>query len=218
MGADALGFHIFRHQDAVAKTEKFAEIFSYLPAAVNKVLLTDVDYGVLLGTILPRLRVDTIQLYPDWLPEQIEALLEAAPRPIRVLKVMSAQTSENSGQGDAAFLRSYEPVVDGFLLDSWRIGGTGRTADWDHCAEIVRMTRLPVFLAGGLTRENVAEALKQVRPFGVDVENGVSDRILNGPLVKNMQKCRDFIDAVRACDSAGLRDADQEAVSRNAAG
>ena len=90
--------------------------------------------------------------------------------------------------------------MDAYLLDSHRVGGTGLVADWRHCEQIVRRAKLPVFLAGGLSANNVAEAIRIVRPFGVDVESGVSDRIPGGPLVKNMLKCRRFIDAVRRAD------------------
>ena len=92
--------------------------------------------------------------------------------------------------------------MDGFLLDSYRAGGTGKTADWEHCAAIVRAARRPVFLAGGLTADNLGEAIARVGPFGVDVESGVSDRLPNGSLVKNPDKCRRFVTAVRSADTA----------------
>ena len=150
---------------------------------------------------MPSLPVDGIQLYPDWSAAEIEQVRRASAPGTRILKVMSAVTEENAFEDDEAFLAHYDGLVDAYLLDSYRAGGTGRTADWQHCAEIVRGTPLPVFLAGGLTAENVGEALRVVEPFGVDVENGVSDRIPNGPLVKNMQKCRRFIEAVRKADA-----------------
>jgi phosphoribosylanthranilate isomerase len=70
--------------------------------------------------------------------------------------------------------------VDALLLDSGQpdsptrqLGGTGRTHDWSLSAEIVRRSPVPVFLAGGLTPDNVAQAIARVRPFGVDVCSGV---------------------------------------------
>jgi phosphoribosylanthranilate isomerase len=200
MGVDALGFHIFQHQDALEKAARFAEVFRYLPAAVTKVLLTDLELDFLVGDVLPLLRCDAIQLYPDWSAEQIARLRDASPSELRILKVMSANTDENKFGNDDEFLHYYDKVVDAYLLDSHRIGGTGRVADWQHCGDIVTKTSLPVFLAGGLTAENVAEAIQVVRPYGVDVENGVSDRIPDGPLVKNMAKCREFVAAVRSAD------------------
>jgi phosphoribosylanthranilate isomerase len=200
MGVDALGFHIFKHQDALEKARRFADIFRYLPASVTKVLLTDVELDVLLDGILPVLHCDAIQLYPDWSAEQIARLRSQAHAEMRILKVMSAITSENEFGSDEEFLRHYDDLADAYLLDSNRVGGTGLVADWQHCAEVVAMARIPVFLAGGLTADNVGEAIRVVRPFGVDVENGVSDRIPDGPLVKNMAKCSAFAAAVRRAD------------------
>ena len=74
----------------------------------------------------------------------------------------------------------YAPVVHAFLLDSGRpqaavpeLGGTGRVHDWGVSAAIVEATARPVFLAGGLSPDNVADAIRQVRPFGVDICSGV---------------------------------------------
>jgi phosphoribosylanthranilate isomerase len=200
MGVDALGFHVFKHQDESEKAQRFADLFRYLPASVTKVLLTDLDLDVLLERVLPILRCDAIQLYPDWSAEQIGRLRKESHAEMRILKVMSAIAEENAFEDDDRFLRHYDELVDAYLLDSHRVGGTGRVGDWQHCAQIVKTTRLPVFLAGGLSADNVGDAIRVVRPYGVDAENGVSDRIPDGPLVKNMLKCRQFVDAVRRAD------------------
>jgi phosphoribosylanthranilate isomerase len=70
--------------------------------------------------------------------------------------------------------------ADALLLDSGRpalsvkeLGGTGRVHDWAISAELVRAVRIPVFLAGGLNAANVADAIRQVKPFAVDVCSGV---------------------------------------------
>jgi phosphoribosylanthranilate isomerase len=74
----------------------------------------------------------------------------------------------------------YSPYVHAFLLDSGRpnaatpeLGGTGRQHDWTISAEFVEASQLPVFLAGGLSPANVGEAIRQVKPFGVDLSSGV---------------------------------------------
>ncbi len=92
------------------------------------------------------------------------------------------------------------PHVDGILLDSGttalptkQLGGTGRTHDWAASREIRDRVRVPVFLAGGLTSENVADAVRQVRPFGVDVCTGVRT---DGRL--DRAKLRAFVQAVQA--------------------
>jgi len=199
MGADALGFHMFKQQDVAFKTMLFAGIFKHLPAETNRTLLTDLDADVLLENVLPWLQLHTLQLYPDWTAEQVATLRARAPG-LTILKVMSARPEENFA-GDRAFIDRYKACADGFLLDSIRAGGSGKPADWDHCAEVVARSPLPVFLAGGLTAENVGDAIRRVKPFGVDVETGVSDRITNGPLIKNLDKCRRFLEAVRQADA-----------------
>lgn len=195
MEVDALGFHFFKHHLFQERLETFGKIFKYLPLSCEKTLLSDLDPEPL-KEVLNTLSIDTLQLYPDWSVEFLTDFRAQFPN-LRILKVMSAQPEENNPANDLEFLKIYQSCVDGFLLDSFRRGGTGIAADWDHCANIVRQTPLPVFLAGGLTTENVGEAIRKVKPFGVDVENGVSIRIAQGPLVKNMEKCRDFVLAVK---------------------
>jgi phosphoribosylanthranilate isomerase len=72
-----------------------------------------------------------------------------------------------------------------------RHGGTGRTIDWARAAAVAASRR--VMLAGGLTPGNVAEAIRQVRPFGVDVASGIEDQ----PGIKDAQAMTDFVAAVR---------------------
>lgn len=83
-------------------------------------------------------------------------------------------------EGEAALdlIEIYEPSCDFFLLDSGRpsqgtLGGTGNTHDWSISTNFVRRASKPTFLAGGLRPDNVAEAIKIVRPFGVDICSGV---------------------------------------------
>lgn len=83
------------------------------------------------------------------------------------------------------------------LLDAYHkevFGGTGATVDWDNAAEIVRRCERPVFLAGGLTPENVADAIRRVRPYAVDVSSGVE----SSPGKKDHDKVAGFITAVRS--------------------
>ena len=75
---------------------------------------------------------------------------------------------------------SIAPFVNAILLDSGNqtlavkeLGGTGRTHDWNLSVQIRKAIEVPLFLAGGLKAENVADAINQVRPFGVDVCSGV---------------------------------------------
>lgn len=200
-GADALGFHIFRSHDLEYRIRLFEGILKYSPGHVNRVLLTDIEMEDVFR-VLERLAFDSIQLYPDWVGDELRTFRARLPAHIKILKVMSAKPSENFTADDGAFLDAYAAVADAILLDSVREGGSGKTSDWDHCARIVERSPIPVLLAGGLTATNVAEAIARVKPYGVDVETGVSDRIPNGPRIKNISKCLQFVQAVRQCDQA----------------
>jgi len=82
------------------------------------------------------------------------------------------------------------------MLDAYKegaYGGTGHKVDWDVAAEIVQRSERPVILAGGLTPDNVTEAVRRVRPFAIDVASGVEKE----PGVKDPKKLRDFIEAAR---------------------
>ena len=88
--------------------------------------------------------------------------------------------------------------TDAFLLDAYSaagLGGTGEKFNWDLAVAAQQFGK-PIFLAGGLTPENVADAVRQVRPFAVDVASGVEA----APGKKDAAKVRAFIAAVRACE------------------
>ena len=86
--------------------------------------------------------------------------------------------------------------TDAFLLDAYSksgLGGTGEKFNWDLAIEAQKLGK-PIFLAGGLTPENVADAVKKVQPFAVDVSSGVE----SAPGKKDAAKVRAFIAAVLA--------------------
>lgn len=92
-----------------------------------------------------------------------------------------------------------EPKVKGayLVLDAYHTGqhgGLGKTIDWDVAAEIVERSPVPVLLAGGLTPENVGEAIRRVRPVGVDVSSGIE----KAPGVKDPERLRAFIESARS--------------------
>ena len=91
----------------------------------------------------------------------------------------------------------YLSGVDRLVLDAYDskdFGGTGKRVDWDLAAEIVAMSKVPVVLAGGLTPENVGEAIRRVKPFGVDVSSGIEVE----PATKDHAKIRAFIEAAKS--------------------
>jgi phosphoribosylanthranilate isomerase len=88
------------------------------------------------------------------------------------------------------------PLVD--AADRERRGGTGRLADWSRAARVA--AQRPVVLAGGLSVDNVAEAIRQVRPWAIDVSSGVED----APGVKNAARMRQLFDALARLRAEGL--------------
>jgi phosphoribosylanthranilate isomerase len=98
---------------------------------------------------------------------------------------------------DAESLRQLEHFnTDAFLLDAYSksgLGGTGETFNWDLAVAAQKFGK-PIFLAGGLTPENIADAVRKVRPFAVDVSSGVE----SSPGKKDAAKVRAFIQAAKA--------------------
>ena len=91
----------------------------------------------------------------------------------------------------------YENSVRGYLLDTYTkelAGGTGQTFDWQIVEQL--QLQLPLILAGGLDPENVAEAIRVLRPFGVDVNSGIEIQ----PGLKDHEKLHAFVEAVRQAD------------------
>jgi len=107
--------------------------------------------------------------------------------------LMSMKAFRVRGPETLTRLRSYD--TDAWLLDahvSGQWGGTGQTFDWQIAAEAVLLGK-PIFLAGGLTPENVGAAVQIVRPYGVDVSGGVEA----APGHKDHQKVRAFVEAAK---------------------
>jgi phosphoribosylanthranilate isomerase len=101
------------------------------------------------------------------------------------------------GERDLEAMDSY-PQARAFLLDTYvadRPGGTGKTFPWEIAAKAARQAR--VILSGGLTPDNVASAVAQVRPYAVDVCSGVEER----PGRKDHRKVREFIEQTRYADA-----------------
>ena len=205
-GADALGFHILQSNNEGwrDKAHRFRVLLKALPLTVEKVLLIDYDFSIVLEC-LEIAPFNSIQLYPDWSPQMIDQLRQSLKRPIRIIKVMSAQAHENVPTDFSEFISTYSDVVDAILLDSCREGGSGIQADLTVCSKIVSMCPIPVFLAGGLNASNVTNAIALVRPFGVDVETGVSEYVPGLGLIKSIHKCDSFVSAVINADRDMLR-------------
>ena len=172
--------------------ETVAEVSGWAPPGVASVLLSSETTADKLIAHVARCRPAVLQIVDDPEPGARAALRAAHPG----VKLMQVIHVEDEGAIDAA--KAAEDA-DAILLDSGRpsaavkeLGGTGRAHDWSISARLVKAVDRPVFLAGGLTPENVGEAIREVRPYGVDLCSGVrtDDRL-------DAAKLREFMKAVR---------------------
>jgi len=111
-------------------------------------------------------------------PSEIDVIRDALPY-LKIVKAVHVMDESAIEMG-----KRYEPYADALLLDTRtreKLGGTGIPHDWNISAAIVANSAIPVILAGGLTPENVAEAIRKVRPYGVDVHTGVRKDGIRNP-------------------------------------
>ena len=119
------------------------------------------------------LRVSYIQLHGIETPEYCRKL---KGKNLKIIKALPARRSV------ACYApATYETVCDYLLIDSQnkknQLGGTGKKADWKIARKIVLKSKIPVFLAGGLNPNNIKDAIKQVKPYGIDVNSGVETHV-----------------------------------------
>jgi phosphoribosylanthranilate isomerase len=154
--------------------ELIAEIAATIPPGVSSFLLTcQQDVGAIVDQ-QKRLRVNTIQICDRLPPRSYKRLRGALPG------VSLVQVVHVTGQESVEEATAIAPEVDAVLLDSGNqslpikeLGGTGRTHDWSLSRAIREAIDVPLFLAGGLKPENVAAAIREVQPFGIDVCSGL---------------------------------------------
>ena len=175
LGADALGFvSEMPSGPGVIPEARIAAIAAAMPPAVASFLLTSRRRG---GDIVAQQRrcgTNTVQLC-DRLEPGSQTELRAALPGVTIVQVVHV-----TGEGSIEEAGAAAPHVHGILLDSGNpsppvreLGGTGRTHDWEISRRIRDQVGVPVFLAGGLRPDNVAEAIRAVQPFAVDVCSGV---------------------------------------------
>lgn len=187
-GADYLGFNFYPKSVRFTEKPVCAEITSVLKREHPQIKLVGVFVNSPVDEIkdiLQTCQLDLAQLHGDETPEMLASLNGKAFKAIR-LSAESVQTSVYP------FLKSaFEPAM---LIDAavkGVYGGSGVTADWTAAAELAK--KYPLLLAGGLTPDNVADAVRQVRPWGVDVASGVE----SAPGEKDAGKMKAFVKEVK---------------------
>jgi len=196
-GADALGF-VVEYPDPVPWSldrERARELMAQVPPFVSTVLVTTGRPGAIVD-LVSATSPDVVQLHGEESPAVVDRVTaELDPAGVRTLKAVSID-ADGPLDEQRETVRAFEASgVDGLVLDAEapdrRGGGTGRTVPWDRARRLVAHTEVPVVLAGGLTPENVADAVETVEPYGVDVISGVERE--RGS--KSPERMRAFVDA-----------------------
>jgi phosphoribosylanthranilate isomerase len=167
-GADALGMLLAPSPRRITVSQA-REIAEALPPTVRPVVVIMPSTADEAITAARAIRPGAIQLQGDEPPEMVAEIKKALPGTCVVKAV-------HVGEGrEMEKALAYEKVADAILLDTMspNRGGSGTTHDWAVSKKIVASVRKPVILAGGLNPENVADAIRAVRPYAVDVASGV---------------------------------------------
>jgi phosphoribosylanthranilate isomerase len=187
-GASAVGLvSAMPSGPGVINQDLITEIAATVPPPIATFLLTSKQDAASIIAQQRRCRVNTIQLC-DSVPPACYAELRAALPGISLVQVIHVGGWESVDEAVAVSRH-----VDALLLDSGNqklavkeLGGTGRRHDWRISRAICEAVSIPVFLAGGLNADNVSEALREVRPFGLDICNGVrTDGLLDETKLNN---------------------------------
>ena len=175
MGASALGLvSEMPSGPVVISMETIKLIAAFVPPPIATFLLTSKQD---INEIIKQheyCRTNTIQICDDLTVGTHRELKEALPG-IAIVQVIHV-----SGEESIADVLAIQNEVDAILLDSGdqskqvkELGGTGRTHNWEISCKIREQLDIPIFLAGGIKPDNIAEAINQVHPFGIDLCSGV---------------------------------------------
>lgn len=181
LGADALGFIFFRGSRRYIDPAEAYKIIKKLPPFITTVGVFVNQSLDEISSVKQKTGIDAVQLHGDESPEFCMMI------PYKLIKAVRVRTKIDRDEVELYPVQAI--LFDTHSEDSY--GGTGRSFNWD----ILRNLDIPkkVILSGGLTPENVCQALEVVKPYGVDVSSGVED----SPGKKNHTKLRKFIEAVR---------------------
>jgi phosphoribosylanthranilate isomerase len=188
LGASALGFVFWPDSPRAISVQAARDVARAVPPLVARV-------GVFVGAspdevarIADDVGLDAVQLHGD---ERVDGYERVKSRLIKAVTL----NSDDDVLHAAALPAHVTPLVD--ATDHVRRGGTGQVADWTHAAALA--ARRPIILAGGLTAANVADAIRQVRPWALDVSSGVE----SAPGIKSRDRLEAFFAAIASSGEAG---------------
>jgi phosphoribosylanthranilate isomerase len=191
-GADALGLvATMPSGPGPISDEEIATITEFVPPPISTFMLTAEQTAEAISRHVGATGPTTVQIVSH-IDEAEAARLVTLQPTVRRVQVIHVED-----ESALDLIPVYSPHVHAFLLDSGRpgaeipqFGGTGRQHDWSISRAFVDASPLPVFLAGGLTPENVQQAVRKVRPFGLDLCSGVRTNDRLDPI-----KLKDFVTA-----------------------
>lgn len=200
MGVDQIGFvagdyGLVYGELSFASARRLAEA---LPRGATRVALTMATQVDEIVRMAEAVGPDIVHISTDLEDVGVDALAELRRRLPGGMKLMKALPVGGEESLEAA--RRFAPVCDVFLLDSKGhglpgIGASGLTHDWSVSRRIVEAVDIPVILAGGLSADNVADAIRAVRPAGVD--SNTATNVPGDPVAKDLGRIRAFVAAVR---------------------
>jgi len=197
-GADALGFVFYEKSPRKAEVGTTRDVIRQVPENVEKVGVFVDHEPEQVRTIAAETGLTMVQLHGKQLLDRVCNASVSAEQSVGVTKVIPAIPGDSLKDRGVAISEEVRDKVFALLFDgqsNGSMGGTGTTFDWRGTRAMVQVIslKLPVIVAGGLNSANVAEAIRLLQPFGVDVSSGVEAR----PGKKDPAKVRAFIQAVR---------------------
>ena len=192
-GANALGF-IFAPSKRRVTPEQAQRIIRELPREVEKIGVFMNSTAAEIASIVCAVELTGIQMHGEEFPPEVYTYLPRDRRDsMRKIKTIQVR---NGFERDFGRFAAAPGTVDAWLLDSG--AGSGQTFDWQAARAQLRVRHERFIVAGGLTPENVGEAMRSFNPWGVDVVSGVESR----PGRKDQEKLKAFVAAVRKAEQA----------------
>jgi len=183
LGIDAIGLVFYDKSPRYVDVESALEIVNALPPFINRVgLFVNADSSFI-DEILCEVPLDTLQFHGG------ESVIECAQYAMPFIKAARVNQDTNLKQMADDYHQASGLLLDAFNKDAY--GGTGETFDWGLAKVDID---LPIILAGGLNSSTVAEAIKQINPYAVDVSSGVESE----PGMKDIAKIKQFIQQVKS--------------------
>ncbi len=189
LGVDFIGLNFYKKSPRRVSLDTAENIINQIPNFIKVVgVFVDEDLRNI-EKIVNKYRLDIVQFHGNETPQYCSDAHFPGPE-VRIIKAFRIKDNDYIKE-----IIGYSDFADYYLLDTYvsgQAGGTGKTFNWDLAIQS-KVLGKPIFLSGGLTPENVKDAILKVKPFAVDVASGV-ERTLRR---KDYQKMKEFIQRVK---------------------